>query len=65
MGIQATAEITKPSRGQTKTRVCYTIDRELLDDFKGWCGDNRKKGSSIVEALIRFHMRKIAPRVKP
>ena len=44
----------------TKHAQTYSVDRELLTEFKAYCKTNKLAVSPIVESLIRVFMEKVA-----
>ena len=58
-GFKALEEFEKTGRTIIKTRLNFTIDRELAKEFREYCGKNRLNMSKEVEELIRKRIKKL------
>lgn len=52
-GFKALEEFEKTGRAITKTRLNFTIDRELAKTFKDYCKKHKINMSELVENFIK------------
>ena len=57
-GLKALEEFEKTGRTIAKTRLNFTIDREIAKEFKEYCKKNRLNMSEIIEKAIKKEISK-------
>tara|TARA_Y100000034_G_C6760035_1_gene338435 strand:- start:105 stop:344 length:240 start_codon:yes stop_codon:yes gene_type:complete len=56
-GFKALEEFEKTGKTLTKTRLNFTIDRELAKDFRIYCKTHRLNMSEQVENMIKTKLK--------